>query len=91
MSDDNAEQLKEMMRAVVTTGTARGAITVSGGGGGKTGTAETGQGYNERWFIGFAPYEDPEVAVAVVNEGPGSGGEYAAPVANAIMQAVVNK
>lgn len=91
VSEDTAEQLKEMMRAVVTTGTARGAITVPGGGGGKTGTAETGNGYNERWFIGFAPYNNPKVAVAVVTEGPGSGGQFAAPIANAIMQAVVNR
>jgi peptidoglycan glycosyltransferase len=91
MSEDNAGQLKEMMRAVVTTGTAQGVITVPGGGGGKTGTAETGRGYNERWFIGFAPYDEPKVAVAVFTEGPGSGGEFSAPIANQIMQAVVNK
>jgi cell division protein FtsI/penicillin-binding protein 2 len=91
MSPDNADQLKQMMQAVVTNGTARGAISGAGSGGGKTGTAETGRGFNERWFIGFAPYDDPKVAVAVVTEGPGSGGENAAPIANEIMQAVVNR
>ncbi|WP_017601465.1 peptidoglycan D,D-transpeptidase FtsI family protein [Nocardiopsis lucentensis] len=60
---------------------------------GKTGTAETGgdQG-THNWFIGFAPADDPEVAVAVVIEhGGGSGGTLAAPIARAMMEAVVTE
>ncbi|GAB3693925.1 peptidoglycan D,D-transpeptidase FtsI family protein [Nocardiopsis oceani] len=58
---------------------------------GKTGTAETGDDRGtHNWFIGFAPADDPEVAVAVVIEhGGGSGGELAAPIAREMMEAVV--
>lgn len=61
---------------------------------GKTGTAEyeTPQGrINRAWFIGFAPYDDPEVAVAVVLEDADSGGHTAAPVAGAIFAGVFEK
>jgi penicillin-binding protein 2 len=53
---------------------------------GKTGSADTVP--NERshaWFIGFAPAENPRIALAVVLEGAGRGGQEAAPVAKAIV------
>lgn len=58
---------------------------------GKTGTAETGgESGTHNWYIGFAPADDPQVAVAVVIEhGGGSGGELAAPIARQMMEAVV--
>ena len=58
---------------------------------GKTGTAETGsERGTHNWFIGFAPADDPQIAVAVVIEhGGGSGGELAAPIARQMMEAVV--
>jgi peptidoglycan glycosyltransferase len=57
---------------------------------GKTGTAENGTDRTHNWFIGFAPADDPQVAVAVVIEfGGGSGGELAAPIARQMMEAVV--
>ncbi|RKS06515.1 cell elongation-specific peptidoglycan D,D-transpeptidase [Nocardiopsis sp. Huas11] len=57
---------------------------------GKTGTAENGTDRTHNWFIGFAPADDPEIAVAVVIEfGGGSGGELAAPIARQMMEAVV--
>ena len=40
--------------------------------GGKTGSAQTNSGTNA-WFVGFAPYDEPEIAIAVVIEGGGSG------------------
>lgn len=43
--------------------------------GGKTGTAETGQGGDNSVFIAFAPYEDPEIAVAVIIEHGGYGSQ----------------
>lgn len=59
---------------------------------GKTGTAEIGDGNTHNWFISFAPANDPQVAVAVVIErGNASGGTLAAPVAKAIMEAVINE
>lgn len=58
---------------------------------GKTGTAETGgDRETHNWFIAFAPADDPQIAVAVVVEhGGGSGGTLAAPIARAMMEAVV--
>ncbi|MGW5880030.1 peptidoglycan D,D-transpeptidase FtsI family protein [Nocardiopsis terrae] len=91
-SASTAEDLKEMMTAVTGPGGSgtNGAIPgveVAG----KTGTAETGNDLGtHNWFIGFAPADDPEIAVAVVIEhGGGSGGSLAAPIARQMMEAVV--
>lgn len=53
--------------------------------GGKTGSAEAGNQTNA-WFVGFAPYEDPEIAVVVFVEN-GSHGYYSAEVTKEIMEA----
>lgn len=54
--------------------------------GGKTGSAQTDvQGKINGWFIGFAPYEEPEIAVVVLVENAGSG-SYTAEVARDILQ-----
>ena len=58
---------------------------------GKTGTAETPSGAPHGWFVGFAPAEDPQVAVAVIIENAGQGGVDAAPVAAAVMRAVLGR
>ncbi len=50
--------------------------------GGKTGSASTNNGTNA-WFVGFAPFDDPEIAVAVYVKN-GEHGGYTAPVARAI-------
>jgi peptidoglycan glycosyltransferase len=54
---------------------------------GKSGTAELGgSGEPHSWFIGFAPVEDPQVAIAVLVERGGRGGERAAPLAGSLLQ-----
>ncbi|HEY0216030.1 MAG TPA: penicillin-binding transpeptidase domain-containing protein, partial [Cellulomonas sp.] len=66
---------------------------------GKTGTAQTGvEGEAPHaWFTGFAPADDPQVAVAVIVQNGGSvgseatGGKVAAPIARAVMQAVIGQ
>ena len=56
---------------------------------GKSGTAELGgTGEPHSWFIGFAPAEDPKVAIAVIVEQAGRGGEVAAPIAGDLMTAL---
>ncbi len=98
VSTETAEALQQMMTAVVNgpRGTGRAAaipgVTVAG----KTGTAQRGAGQDPHvWFIGFAPAEDPRVAVAVVVEdgvrlGAGaSGGRLAAPIARSVLQAAL--
>ena len=93
MSPSNAAELAAMMEDVVREGTGTRAalsgvgVTVAG----KTGTAESDDpNRNQAWFIGFAPAEDPQVAVAVVIEDTGlTGGEAAAPVAAAVMDSAL--
>jgi len=58
---------------------------------GKTGTAETPSGSPHGWFVGFAPAEDPVVAVAVIVENAGQGGVDAAPLGAAVMRVVLGK
>lgn len=53
--------------------------------GGKTGSAEAGENTNA-WFVGFAPYENPEIAVVVFVEN-GAHGSYSAEVTKEIMEA----
>ncbi len=100
LSEDNSEDLqinpetinvvKEGMRSVTEDGGTASQtfrdlnVTV----GGKTGSAETGSGENANvnaWFVGFAPYENPQIAVAVVIENGGHG-FYAGDVVKAVMQ-----
>jgi len=52
---------------------------------GKTGTAQTTKGGNHSWFVGFAPYDDPKIAICVLGENAGWGAQFAAPIAAAIM------
>jgi penicillin-binding protein A len=93
MSEETAATLTEMMTNVTQEGTASG-LTVAGADefAGKTGTAEVDVegGINRGWFIGFAPTEDPQVAVAaVIERTSGFGGETAGPVATDVMAALL--
>ena len=54
---------------------------------GKTGTAETPEEKPHAWFAGYAPVEDPQIAVAVVVENSGEGSVYAAPICRQVMEA----
>ncbi len=73
VSSANAEIIREAMRDAVETGTARYAKVNGYSMGGKTGTAEKlprGQGDYLVSFIGFVPYEDPQVLIYVVVDEP---------------------
>lgn len=81
-----ADYLDELMIGVVKNGTGRSAqisgITVAG----KTGTAENETDKDHAWFVGYAPAENPKIAVAVILEYDGNtGGKNAAPIARNIM------
>jgi peptidoglycan glycosyltransferase len=96
MKASTAQQLAQMMRKVVEEGTGTaaqlGGINVAG----KTGTASIGvqgSGLTEPWFIGFAPIENPKVAVAVTvdrSQG-GFGGTVAAPIAKDVIQTLLSE
>lgn len=90
-SESTAREVTEMMGDVVREGTGTKAALEGLDVAGKTGTAETGAaGLNDAWFIGFAPKDDPKVAVAVVVEGTAeTGGQAAAPIAREVMKAAI--
>ncbi|MEX1158803.1 MAG: penicillin-binding transpeptidase domain-containing protein, partial [Thermomicrobiales bacterium] len=84
--------VREGLRRTVTEGTALGKITLTDVEvGAKSGTAEYGVAvegeYKEShaWFTAFAPYNDPEICVAVMIQGGGAGSIYAGPVTNKIL------
>ena len=55
--------------------------------GGKTGSAQTGiEGKTNAWFVGFAPFDDPEIAVVALVENGGSGSDNAALVRDIIAE-----
>jgi peptidoglycan glycosyltransferase len=88
---DHARQVAEMMERVVSAGTGTAGAIPGIRVAGKTGTAETGvRGRNTTWFVTFAPVDNPKAAIAVVLENQsGTGGTTAAPIAKAIMEALV--
>jgi peptidoglycan glycosyltransferase len=98
MSKETAQAVKEMMIGAVQRGVSGNArikdVVVAG----KTGTAQNGKGEPfTLWFTGFAPADNPQVAVCVViadGGGIGQGGvgnSLAAPVARKVMEAVLRK
>ncbi len=78
--------IREGMREVVAGGTGWRAGVWKIGSAGKTGTAQNPHGKSHSWYIGFAPFEQPEIAVAIVVENGGSGGAVAAPIAGKFLQ-----
>lgn len=96
VSPATAAALRDLMVAVVAEGSGQRAAIPGIQVAGKTGTAQVGEGRPPTvWFIGFAPAEQPRVAVAVVLEEGGqagdeaTGGRIAAPIAQAVMQAAL--
>ncbi|WP_308492475.1 peptidoglycan D,D-transpeptidase FtsI family protein [Microbacterium terrisoli] len=91
-------QMVAMMVANVSRGIATNARIDGVEVAGKTGTAQNGENQPySLWFTGFAPAEDPQVAVAVVVENGGGNGQesvgnqIAAPIAKKVMEAVLGK
>lgn len=89
LTKEESDILTELMIGVVNEGTATKLKTDAYQAAGKTGSAEY-NGVKEdshAWFTGFAPADDPEIAVTIIIEGIGSGGDYAAPIAKRIFDA----
>lgn len=85
-SPDTFEIIKEGLRQTILKGTGWRANIKELEVAGKTGTAQNPQGETHAWFIGFAPYENPEVCITVFIENGGEGGEVAAPIARAMLE-----
>lgn len=86
VSESVAMTLQDWMKSVVTEGTgtaARAGIGIAG----KTGTAQNEREERDHaWFIGFAPANEPNIAVCVLLEYAGqTGGDAAAPIARDVM------
>lgn len=96
LTTQDARELTQMMVSVVENGTGKAAKIPGVSVAGKTGTAETGLGTAPHaWFVGFAPADNPVIAVAVIVENGGSmgseatGGKIAAPIAKAVMSKAI--
>lgn len=93
ISPEIAKTIQEYMRTVVVKGTAQNAnlwgIQVAG----KTGTADhdSGDKVPHSWFIGFAPYDDPQIAFAVILEEGGNSPRNAAEVTKEILSNYFNQ
>jgi peptidoglycan glycosyltransferase len=91
VSEDIANQLTQMMISVVANGSGRAARIPGIDVAGKTGTAQTPDAPDHNWFIGFAPADNPKIAVAVfVRNGGGTGGDVSAPIARDVIQAFLD-
>ncbi|MDX6623670.1 MAG: penicillin-binding protein [Solirubrobacterales bacterium] len=98
-SAETAEQLTTAMEGVVNEGTGTNAAIPGVAVAGKTGTAETpgndscggGEDENQAWFIGFAPADDPQIAIAASVEcTPEFGGDVAAPIFRDVAESLLD-
>ena len=98
ISSETADTIKQMMVEGVANGAASNARISGVDVGGQTGTAENGGSRPfTLWFTGFAPADNPQVAIAVVVENGGGqgqsafGNQIAAPMAKKVLEAVLNR
>ncbi|WP_051324008.1 penicillin-binding transpeptidase domain-containing protein [Candidatus Solirubrobacter pratensis] len=94
VSSTVAGNVRDMMIAVISSGTGTAGAVPGVQVAGKTGTAElVANSKNPKdadaWFVAFAPARKPKVAVAVMLVGAGFGGTAAAPVAKKVLQAAL--
>jgi penicillin-binding protein A len=90
MSEETASKLNTMMQSVVQEGTGTAAAVSGIDVAGKTGTAEISTGINDAWFIGFAPANDPQIAIAcIVEHTSGFGGPTCGPIFKSVAEAIL--
>lgn len=93
ISSEIADTIKNYMIEVVKSGTGTSAkiygVTVAG----KTGSAQYGDKnqYTHSWFTAFAPAENPKIAVAIIVENGGLGGQKAARIAKDLIKEYLKK
>lgn len=93
---DDAKLIASYMKEVVDNGTVRSSYFSGTNAAGKTGTADhmdkDGKPASPHsWFVGFAPYNNPKYAIAVIVENGGVGGGKAAQIAGTVLKAAVNQ
>jgi penicillin-binding protein A len=90
MSEDTAAELNDMMQDVVSEGTGTAAAVSGIDVAGKTGTAEISPGVNDAWFIGFAPADDPKIAIScIVEHTSGFGGPTCGPIFKSVAESLL--
>ncbi len=98
IDEETAAALTTAMEGVVSGGTGTNAAIPGVAVAGKTGTAETpfndscgGADVNQAWFIGFAPADDPQIAIAATVECTTAfGGDIAAPIFREVAEALID-
>lgn len=91
ITGSTAAQVTAAMIDAVNNGTGQAARIADVLVAGKTGTAENAQGNDHAWFVGFAPADQPEIAVAVVVEHGGQGGGIATQIARQVIAAALER
>lgn len=84
------EEIAEGMRMAVQGGTCRLAEFPGGEACGKTGTAQNPHGRDHSAFMGFAPYNNPKIAICVYVENGGWGATYGVPIGSLMMEMYLN-
>ncbi|MBF2056857.1 MAG: penicillin-binding protein 2 [Cyanobacterium sp. T60_A2020_053] len=88
LKPETLNTLRQGLRAVITSGTGRGASLPNIAVAGKSGTAEAPPGKSHAWFGAYAPYDNPSiVVVAFVEHSGGGGGKVAGPIVQQVLQA----
>lgn len=88
---DNLNIVREGMREAVVSGSARLLSSLPVKAAGKTGTAQFGDSQMHSWFVGFAPYDNPQLVITILIEGGGEGNAAAVPVAKEVLEWYFNK
>lgn len=91
ISAESFRVVKQGMKKVIEEGTGFNARVEGISLAGKTGTAQNPQGENHAWFVGFAPFQNPEICVTVFVEHGGDGSQSAAPIAGDIIEYYFSK
>ncbi len=94
VDDNKLEIVREGLRDAVTEGTVYFLKDLPIKVAGKTGTAQVYSNLNKKtnaWFVGFAPYENPQITLAIVIEGAGEGSTAAVPVAKEVFEWYYNQ
>jgi len=91
ISPEYVEVIRKGMAEVVESGTARSIKIDSIPMAGKTGTADNPHGKPHSVFVGFAPVDNPKIAICVIVENAGFGATYAAPIASLMVEKYISR
>jgi penicillin-binding protein 2 len=87
IDDHHMDTIRDAMRQTVLDGSGRALNTLTVTSGGKTGTAQFANNTKTHaWYTAFAPFDDPDIALAVLVDGGGDGDKVAVPIARDIIE-----